>query len=91
MIPANKDVTLLDAPRGNSLNASADVVPAFKSSFFHNIPYVGPFISIIGNFPKYGVALEDVADFIAADLEKSDTTFVGHRVGIIDAGKNKVE
>lgn len=90
MIAASKDITLLDAPRGNSLNASADVPPDFINSYFHNIPYVGPFISLVGNFPKYGVALEDVADLIAADLETGDTTFVGHRVGVI-AGKGKVE
>lgn len=90
MKPASKDITFLDTPRGNPLNASADVVPDFQKSYFHNIPFVGPFMSTIGNFPRYTVALEDCADFIAADLEKGDTTFVGHRVGIIN-GKGKAE
>ncbi|KAF6226708.1 hypothetical protein HO173_012375 [Letharia columbiana] len=94
MIPASKTVTLLDAPRGNPLNASADVPPGFQNSYFHNIPYLGPIISSVGNAPKYGTTLEDCADFIAADLEKKDTRFVGHRVGVIDAGtagKGKTE
>ena len=86
MTPASKTLTLLDSPRGNSLNASADVPPGFQNSYFHNIPYLGPFLSIIGNAPKYGTILEDCADFIATDLEKEDTRFVGHRVGVIDAG-----
>lgn len=90
MIPASKEINQLDAPRGNALNASADVAPGFQNSYFHNIPYVGPFISTIVNFPRYGVALEDCADFMAADLEKGDTIFVGHRVGVIN-GKGKAE
>ena len=94
MIPASKDITLLDAPRGNSLNASADAIPGFQNSYFHNIPYLGPFLSVVGNAHRYGTTLEDCADFIAADLEKGDTKFVGHRVGVIDAGtagKGKAE
>ena len=90
MTPASKDVTFLDAPRGNPLNASADVAPDFQYTYLHNIPYVGPFISTIVNFPRYGVALEDCADFMAADLEKGDTKFVGRRVGVIK-GKGKTE
>lgn len=94
MTPANKTVTLLDVPRGNSLNSSIDVPTGFQNSYFHSIPYLGPFISVIGNAHRYGTTLEDCADFIAADLEKKDTNFVGHRVGVIDAGtagKGKIE
>ena len=94
MAPASKTVTLLDAPRGNSLNASADVPPGFQTSYLHNIPYLGPFLGIVGNAYKYGTILEDCADFLAADLENKDTKFVGHRVGVIDAGseaKGKTE
>ena len=94
MVPASKTVTLLDAPRGNPLNASADVPTGFQNSYMHNIPYLGPFISIISNLYKYNATLEDCADFIAADLEKKDTIFVGHRVSVTDAGgagKGKTE
>ena len=94
IIPVSKTVTLLDAPRGNSLKASVDVPTDFQNSYFHNIPYLGPFISIIGNAFKYVTTLEDCADFIAADLEKKDTSFVGHRVSVIDASaasKGKTE
>lgn len=93
MSPSSKTINLLDVPRGNSLNASADVPPGFQNSFFHRIPYLGPFISVIGNGYRYGTILEDCADFIAADLEREDTKFVGHRVGIITdtASKGKTE
>lgn len=94
MIPASNTVTLLAAPRGNTLKASVDVPTDFQNSYFHNIPYLGPLISIIGNALKYDTTLEDCADFIAEDLEKEDTQFVGHRIGVIDtgtAGKGKTE
>lgn len=66
----------------------------FQNSYIHNILYLGPIISTVGNVHRYGTTLEDCADFIAADLEKEDTRFVGHRVGVIDtgtAGKGKTE
>ena len=86
MVPASKAVALLDAPRGNSLNASVDVPLDFQKSYFHNLPLLGPFLSIVGNALKYGTILEDCADFIAADLEEQDTTFLGHRVSVIEVG-----
>ena len=94
MYPASKTINFVDAPRGNPLIASADVPTGFQNSYLHNIPYLGPFISVLANFNKYGTTLEDCADFIAADVEKKDTSFVGHRVGVLDpgaAGKGKTE
>ena len=93
MSPSSKTITLLDVPRGNSLDASADVPPGFQNSFLHRIPYLGPFISVITNASRYGTILEDCADFIGADLERDDTKFVGHRVGVITntASKGKTE
>ena len=93
MSPSSKTITFLDVPHGNSLDASADVPPGFQISFLHQIPYLGPFISVIGNAFRYGTILEDCADFIAADLEREDTKFVGHRVGVITdmVSKGKTE
>lgn len=94
MTSASKTITLLNAPRGNNLRASADVPANFQQSFLHNIPYLGPFISLVGNVHRYGITLEDCADFIATDIKKEDKTYVGHRVSVIDAstaGKGKTE
>ena len=94
MVPASKTIDLLDAPSGNSLNASVDVPADFKYSYMHKIPYLGPFITVLSNSTRYNTTLEDCADFIAADLEKKGTSFVGHRVSVIDAGipgKGKTE
>lgn len=94
MVPASKTINVLDVPRGNSLIASADVPTGFQNSYLHKIPYLGPFVSVLSNFSRYGTTLEDCADFIAADVAKKDMRFVGHRVGVIDAGtagKGKTE
>ena len=94
MVPASKTISLLDAPRGNPLKASVDVPADFQTSYLHSIPYLGPLLGILANFSRYGTTLEDCADFIAADVAKKETTFVGHRVNVIDAGtvgKGKTE
>ena len=94
MVPASKTINLLDAPRGNPLKASVDVPADFRKSYLHSIPYLGPLIGILGNLLRYGTSLEDCADFIAADVAKKDTMFVGHRVSVIDpgtSGKGKSE
>lgn len=94
MVAASKTINLLDAPRGNPLKASVDVPAGFQKSYLHSIPYLGPLIGILSNFPRYGTVLEDCADFIVADVAKKDTMFVGHRVSVIDtgtAGKGKNE
>ena len=91
MKTANKTIALLDGPQRNSLSAAADVPPMWQASYLNSVPVLGPLISIFGNALRYNVTLEDCADFIAADLEKADGEFVGHRVGLIDAGKAKTE
>ena len=94
MVPASKTINLLDAPRGNPFKASVDVPADFQRSYVHSIPFLGPLIGILINFSRYGTTLEDCADFIAAYVAKKDTTFVGHRVSVIDggtAGKGKTE
>lgn len=90
MDPLASSVSLMSEPHGNHLTVSADVPPNWQNSMFHSIPFIGPFISILGNASKYGTKLEDCADFIAADLEKPKSEFVGHRVGATDTGKPKV-
>lgn len=91
MNPATKTIEALDAPRKHSLVASADVPPGWQNSYFHNIPVIGLLLSILGNAPWYATKLDDCADFIASDLENSESPFIGHRVGVYDAGKGKVD
>jgi hypothetical protein len=89
MNPVNKTIQLQNAPRENPLIASVDYPPGWQNSYFHNIPVIGVLFSILGNAPKYATNLEDCADFIAADLARIESDFVGHRVGVYDTGKGK--
>lgn len=91
MKPASKAVTLLDEPGENPLTAAADAPPLWQPSYLNSIPVLGTYISLFGNALRYNTILEDCADFMAADLEKKDREFVGHRVGVIEAGKAKNE
>lgn len=91
MLPGSETITQLEAPRGNSLVASVDVPPQWQPSSFARVPFFGTLFSIFGNAMRYNTKLEDCADFLAADLASSDRSYVGHRVGVINSGKGKVE
>lgn len=94
MVPEIKTIKPLDVPHGNQLIASADMPTGFQSSYLHGIPYLGPFISLLGNILKYNTTLEDCADWIAEDIKKKDSKFVGRRVSVINAsaaGRGKTE
>ena len=90
MRPVSKDITLLDQPRKNPLQASVYVPPNWKASYFSGVPFVGTLFNVMGNAPRYNTKLEDCADFIAADLGKQDGRFVGKRIGINEVPKGKV-
>ncbi|MCJ1401672.1 hypothetical protein MMC11_004889 [Xylographa trunciseda] len=91
MTAAIKEIGVLTVPRPTSLTASADVPPSWRYSYFVSIPIIGPLFSVLGNALRYGISLEDCAEFMAADLEKAGSEFVGHRVGLINEGKGKVD
>lgn len=91
MTPISKTISLDGRSRRNPLIASADTPPGWQNSYFNNVPFLGVLLSMLGNAPKYNIKLEDCADFIANELEKSNTEFVGHRVGLRDTGKGKTE
>jgi len=91
MTAVNKEVGLLAAPRPSPLTASVDVPPSWRYTFLAGVPIVGPLFSVLVNALRYSISLEDCAEFMAADLEKAGSDFVGHRVGVIDGGKGKVD
>ncbi|KAL6720603.1 hypothetical protein ACLMJK_002527 [Lecanora helva] len=89
MTPVNKTVALPDGTPSNPLVASADIPPGWTSSWLNSIPFLGPLVIVLVNAPRYNIKLEDCADFMAADLEKVDSEFIGHRVGLRDSGNGK--
>ena len=92
MTPASKDVTLYQTPRNNPIVAAADVPPNWwPVPYVNGIPFFGLLSGIAANGARYNTTLEDCADFIADDLEKGERKFIGHRVGVIDAGKDRTK
>lgn len=91
MKPLSKTIEPLDASRKHSLIASVDIPPNWRNFYLYNIPIVGQFLAVLGNFPRYTINLEDCVDFMASDLESPESSFIGHRVGVYEAGKGKVE
>ena len=89
MLPASTDIQPLSQPRGNLLLAKADVPAGLQNLYIDWIPFLGPLMTIMGNAWRYNTTLEDCADFIAGDLTKLNSEFIGHRVGVIDGGKPK--
>lgn len=89
MVPASKTIESLDSPQGNALVAAKDKPAGFRDFYISWIPFLGPLITTVGNAGRYNTTLEDCADFIAADLKSGENTYVGHRVGVYDAGKTK--
>lgn len=68
MAPASKDIKLLNQPRETPLQASVDVLPHWKPSYFSSVSFVGTFLSIMGNAPSYNIKMDDCAELVAADF-----------------------
>ncbi|KAI4265960.1 MAG: hypothetical protein L6R38_009055 [Xanthoria sp. 2 TBL-2021] len=89
MTPANKEITVLQAPRGNPLAAKNDMPANWSPTFLSGVPYLGIYADIAMNMMRYNTTLEDCADFMAADLTKGESEHVGHKVGIIVSNEKK--
>ncbi|KAL8841913.1 MAG: hypothetical protein Q9170_000693 [Blastenia crenularia] len=89
MTPANKEIRLLEAPRGNPLVARNHTMPDWTRTFLSAVPYLGMAADIMVNMMRYNTTLEDCADFMAADLAKGAREHVGHRVGIVVSDEKK--
>ena len=91
MTPTSKEITFLDAPRGNSLIAKNDTMVDWSPTWLTRVPYLGVYADIVKNMMRYNTTLEDCADFLAADLTKEESEHVGHKVGIIVSDEKKVQ
>lgn len=69
------------------LMASATNPPLWQDSWLRFIPLIGRSLVCAMNAQRYATTLEQAADFIAEDLKKSESEWVGKAVGIIAAAK----
>lgn len=96
MYPANPKETMFDllkAPRGHSLLLKHTSPPAWEYTWMFKIPWIGPILNLwYLILVEYNTILEDVADFIAGDLESgSSSEWVGKKVGMRKKDKVKAE
>ena len=93
MKPANPNqgaFELLDAPNHHNLALTATSPPAWENTWIMMIPFMGVFLNLwVVLFKQYTTRYEDVADFLAEDLESGSQKWIGMRVGMKDKQKIK--
>lgn len=81
MRPAHPTIELLASPRNHNLIVGHTSPPGWKDHWVRNVPVVGPYLNLLYEIMYYTTSLEDVADFIAADLESGSQDWIGKKVG----------
>lgn len=82
---------LLDAPRPYGLLASAGSPPGWEKTWLERVPLIGMFLSTLYiGLVVYRTKYEAVADFLAEDLERESSEWIGKKVGLKEGGKKGV-
>ena len=89
--PKQTTFDLLEAPRGHNLLLKHTSPPAWENTWLFKIPWIGPILNLwVLILGKFNTKYEDVADFMAGDLENgSSSEWVGKKVGMKDKDKVK--
>jgi hypothetical protein len=83
MKPASSTIAPLAAPRAHQLIAKAETVAGWEDYWVKKLPGVGSWANLMLHVVHgYTTLLEDVADFLAEDLESESQQWVGNKVGI---------
>lgn len=70
------------------LIVASSTPPLWEHSWVRHIPAIGKTIDMALNFSRYDTTLEQIAEFIAADLQEShDSRLIGMTVGVISGSK----
>lgn len=93
MKPANPNqgvFELLDTSSHHNLLLKAKSPPAWEDTWLRTIPIIGMFLNfLVVVLGQFNTKYEDVADFLAEDLESGSEEWVGMRVGMKDKEKIK--
>jgi hypothetical protein len=83
MKSASSTIAPLVTPRAHSLIAKAETVAGWEDYWVRKLPGVGTWANLMLHVAHgYTTLLEDVADFLAEDLESESQQWVGNKVGI---------
>jgi len=82
---------LLDNPQTHDLLLEANSPPGWEKTWLGSIPFFGPYLNVIYlGLVVYRTKYEDVADFLAEDLEKEDSQWIGKKVAMKEKSKKDV-
>ncbi|KAE9365979.1 hypothetical protein N431DRAFT_472553 [Stipitochalara longipes BDJ] len=94
MSPANRKQGLfepLDAPQYHDLLLEATSSPGWEKTWLSSIPLIGLFLhAVYCGLVPFRTKYEDVADFLAEDLEKGDSQWIGRKVGMKEKSRKDV-
>ncbi|RDL35941.1 Uncharacterized protein BP5553_06553 [Venustampulla echinocandica] len=82
MVPARPKIEPLSAPRRHKLLLKDGEPPAWKDSYLRRVPLIGDYLNVVPAILNHTTELEDVADFLAEDLELGSTEWLGKSVGL---------
>jgi hypothetical protein len=78
----------LDVPQPHGLLVKATSPPGWEKTWLGSVPVIGPYLNVFYvGLVIYRTKYEDVADFLAEDLETGSEEWVGKKVGL--KGKSK--
>jgi hypothetical protein len=87
MTPESSEIKVPQKSSHGKLIASGGTPPSWQDSWVTYIPLIGRPLSCAMNAGRYDTTLEQCTDFIASDLENSESRWSGMTVGIIDESK----
>jgi len=87
LTPESSDLSVPTKASQGALIANAATPPSWQHSWIKFIPFIGRAIEIAMNASRYETTLEQIAEFIASDLESFDSRWIGTTVGVIDGSK----
>lgn len=83
MKPESEKIDVLEKPYGNNLSLEKDRPPIWQDHWIRYVPFIGVYANLwLVVLGQYETKLEQVADFIAADLENAESTYIGAFVGM---------
>lgn len=88
IVPESSEVAVPLTTTKGPLTANATTPPLWNDSWVKYIPLIGKPLVCAMNASRYDTTLEQDADFIAKDLERSDSKWSRVTVGIISEGSS---
>ena len=87
LTPESSDLNVPTKASQKKLIANAVTPPLWQDSWIKFIPLIGKTLVAAMNAGRYETTLEQIAEFIANDLESHESRWIGTTVGVIDGSR----